>query len=138
MTEETEQLSDKDKFFKNMNLYLEQEMGRRSVVAVPGPVPSPVAIPGLAADYDKLDKETKKAIDKFIDEIEPDVQKKAVELLRNEIRDKVARTGNINKLLEYLKKGKKPSLKRKKGCIFIQFGTGDPNDQIEEFLVAST
>lgn len=133
------QESERDKFFRLFNEYLESELQGRSVrVAPAGPLPSPVAIPGLAGSYEKLDKKTKEAVDKFMDQMMPDIEKKAAELLKNEIRDKIARTGDINKIMEYVKKGKKPKLKRKKGCIFIQFGTGDPDDEIEEFMVAST
>jgi len=132
------QESPRDKFFRLINEYLETELAHRSVAVAPGPVPSPVAIPGLAASYDELDEETKKAIDNFIDKIRPDVEKKAAELLLNEMRDKIARTGDINKIIRMTKKGKKPSLKRKKGCIFLQFGEGTPEDPIEEILIAST
>ncbi|GAI38559.1 unnamed protein product, partial [marine sediment metagenome] len=128
----------KEKFFRLFNEYLEGELGRRSVVAVPGPVTSPVAVPGLAVSYEELDKKTKAVIDKFMDQMRPDIEKKAVELLKNEVRDKIARTGNINKIIKAVKAGKKPSLKRKKGCIYLQLGSGDPNDQIEEFIIATT
>jgi len=130
--------SQREKFFRLFNEYLETELGHRSVAVAPGPLPPPVAIPGLAASYDDLDDETKKAIDAFIDEIRPDVQEKAAELLLNEMRDKIARTGDINKIIKMAKKGKKPSIKRKRGCIFVQFGDGTPGDPIEEILIAST
>jgi len=133
-TEETP----RDKFFRLFNEYLEAEMGRHSVAAAPGPLASPTAIPGLAAEYDKLDKDTKKAIDTFMEEMKPEIQKKATDLLTFEIRDKIARSGNINKIMEAMKKKKKISLKRKKGCIFLQLGSGEPNDQIDEFLIANT
>ena len=128
----------KDRFFRVISDYLESEMQQRSVLAAPGRAPMPTAIPALADTYDNLDKEAKEAIDKFMEEINPDIEKKAAELLRNEIRDKIARTGDINKLMSAVKKGKKISLKRKKGCIFLQMGSGDPGDEIEEFMVAST
>jgi len=130
--------SQREKFFRLMNEYLETELGRRSVGVAPGPLPAPVAIPGLAPSYDELDEKTKEAIDTFIEEIRPDVEKKAGELLLNEMRDKIARTGDINKIIKMMKKGKKPSLKRKKGCIFVQFGEGTPEDPIEEVMIAST
>jgi len=132
------QESQRDKFFRLFNEYLEAELGHRSVGVAPGPAPAPVAIPGLAPTYDELDENTKKAIDTFIEEIRPDVQEKAAELLLNEIRDKIARTGDINKIIKMTKKGKKPSVKRKQGCIFLQFGDGTPTSPIEEFLIAST
>jgi hypothetical protein len=31
-----------------------------------------------------------------------------------------------------------PKLKRKTGCIFIQFGEGTPDDPIQEFILAQT
>lgn len=128
----------REKFFRLFNEYLETELGHRSVAVAPGPAPLPVAVPSLAASYDELDEKTKKAIDTFIDEIRPDVQEKAAELLLNEIRDKIARTGDINKIIKMMKKGKKGKLKRKKGCIFLQFGEGTPEDPIEEVMIAST
>ena len=129
----------RDKFFRLFNEFLESELRGRSVAAAPGgPLPSPTAIPGLAAEYDKLDKDTKKAIDTFMEEMKPEIQKKATDLLTFEIRDKIARTGNINKIMEAMKKGKKIKVKRKKGCIYLQMGSGEPNDQIEEFLIANT
>jgi hypothetical protein len=135
---ETPEENQKEKFFRLFNEYLESELGRRSVAAVPGPVTSPVAVPALAASYEELDKKTKTAIDSFMDQMRPDIEKKAVELLKNEVRDKIARIGNINKIIKAVKAGKKPSLKRKKGCIYLQLGSGDPNDQIEEFIIATT
>jgi len=132
------QESQQEKFFRLFNEYLETELGHRSVAVAPGPAPLPVAVPSLAPSYDELDEETKKAIDMFIDVIRPDVQEKAVELLLNEVRDKIARTGDINRIIKMTKKGKKPSLKRKKGCIFVQFGEGTPEDPIEEVMIAST
>jgi hypothetical protein len=89
-------------------------------------------------DYVDLDPEAKKAVDEFIETLKPDIEQKAVALITAEIRDRVARTGNITRIKQLLKKGKKPTVKRKKGCIFIQFGTGEPDDEIEEFMVMST
>ena len=88
-------------------------------------------------DYEDLTEEEKKAVDVFMLQIEEEVQKKATDLLRNEIRDKIAASGNIAKLLKMAKK-KKPKLKRKRGCIFIQMGSGEPNDKIEEMLIGNT
>lgn len=130
--------SQKDKFFRLFNEWMENELGRRSVGAALGPVPAPTAIPAMAADYEDLPKETKQAIDKFMETLKPDIEKKAAELLEAEIRDKIAKTGDINKITAAMKKGKKISLKRKRGCIYLQLGSGDPNDKIEEFLIANT
>lgn len=126
--------SEKDKFYHNINAYLEQEMQRRGVNLPPAGV---IEIPG-AKNYDELDEKGKKAVDALMEELKSDIEQKAGELLFAEIRDKIVRSGDIKKLEGYVKKGKKPRVKRKDGCIFIQFGTGDPSDEIHEFLVAST
>jgi len=89
-------------------------------------------------DYVDLDPEAKKTIDEFVETLKPDIEQKAVALITAELKDRVARTGNITRIKQLLKKGKKPTLKRKKGCIFVQFGTGEPDDEIEEFMVMST
>jgi len=125
--------SPKDKFFRLINEYLENELRERSALA-------PTSLTALKAveGYDDLDEESKKAVDKLIEQIRPDIEKKAADLLLSETRDKIARTGNIKKLVKAMEKGKKLELKRKKGCIFLQIGTGEPGDELDEFLIAST
>jgi hypothetical protein len=94
--------------------------------------------PNLDVDYADLGPEEKKIVDEFIDTIDSEINLKAVELIKAELRDKIARRGDVARISKLLRKGKKPYLKRKKGCIFVQFGTGEPNDEMEEFLLMST
>jgi hypothetical protein len=131
-------LSEKEKFWKNMNAYLEKQMQERGVISpiLHGPVVGPAT--KIVENYDELDAEGKKAVDALMDELKPDIDAKAKDLLYSEVRDKIVRSGDIKKLQEYVKKGQKGSIKRKKGCIFVQFGTGDPDDEIHEFNVAAT
>ena len=89
-------------------------------------------------EYVDLKPEEKQIVDEVMEQLKPDIEEKAKALLTAEIRDRIVRYGNLSELKAKLKKGKKFFVKRKKGCIFIQFGTGDPEDPIEEFLVAST
>lgn len=88
--------------------------------------------------YDELSPEDQKLVDALMEKVAPEIEEKAKVLLAAEIKDRIVRHGDFVSLGKMLKKGKKLSIKRKKGCIFIQFGTGDAEDPIEEFLVAST
>lgn len=89
-------------------------------------------------EYEELDDGAKKIVDAFMEQIRPEIEEKARALLTAEIRDRIVRKADFADLGKLLKKGKKISLKRKKGCIFAQFGTGEPEDPIEEILLAST
>jgi hypothetical protein len=91
----------------------------------------------IVDSYAELDPDSKQIVDEFVETLKPDIEQKATALITAELRDRVARTGDIARIKKLLKKGKKPSLKRKKGCIYVQFGTGDPDDEIEEFLLMS-
>lgn len=135
---ETGQPNEKEKFFKNLNTWLERELQDRGVVAPPSMPVSTFPRTTIAENYESLDTEGKKTVDTLMDQLKPDIEAKAIELLTNEIRDKIARSGDIKKLQEAATKGKKMEVKRKKGCIFIQLGTGTPTDPIEEFLIANT
>jgi len=88
----------------------------------------------------KLSKEDEKVINDFMDLMDEDIKKYAEDLIRVEIRDKIVSRGReaINIIKEAVKKRKKPKLKRKKGCIYIQFGEGTPEDPIEEIMIAAT
>jgi hypothetical protein len=121
---------EKAKFWKNMNAYLEKQITDRGVTATPNAI--------NPESYDDLPEEGKKAVDALMEELKPDIKAKAEDLLFAEIRDKIARSGDLKKLQEYAAKGQNPSIKRKKGCIFIQYGSGAPNDEIHEFNVATT
>jgi hypothetical protein len=89
-------------------------------------------------DYDELDEGSKKIVDAFMEKIRPEIEEKAKALLTAEIRDRIVRKADFVHIDKLLKKGQKISLKRKKGCIFAQFGSGEPEDPIDEFLLAST
>jgi len=122
--------SQREKFFKNLNTWLEGEIQNRGVATTPTSA-SP-------ENYEGLTEENRKAVDSFMEQLKPDIQAKAVELLTSEIRDKIARSGDLKKIQEAAKKGKPVEIKRKKGCIFLQIGSGGPTDPIEELLIANT
>lgn len=86
-------------------------------------------------EYEDLPQEDKAVVDALMEKLKPDIEEKAAAILAAEIRDRLVRQGDIVSMEKLLKKGKKPHIKRKKGCIFLQFGSGEA---IEEFLVAST
>jgi len=88
----------------------------------------------------ELSKEDEEVINKFMELMNEEIEKYAKDLIRAEIRDKIVRLGprSIKALQDAIKTGKKPKLKRKKGCIFLQFGEGTPDDPIDELLIAST
>jgi len=88
---------------------------------------------------DELSPEEEKQLKDVMDVLEPELDTVAKDLLREEIKDKLRRNPDkIRILKKQIAKGKKPSLKRKVGCIFIQTGDGSPTDPIEEVLLAST
>jgi len=89
-------------------------------------------------DYEDLDDASKKIVDAFMEQMRPEIEEKAKALLTAEIRDRIVKKADLAGLGKALRKGKKLSLKRKRGCIFVQFGTGEPDDPIDEFLLAST
>jgi hypothetical protein len=95
---------------------------------------------GLSSEmhYEDLDPKTKKTVDIFVEQLEPEIEAKAKDLMRAEIRDRIVKIGNIHEIEQLVKRGKKPVLMRKRGCIFIQFGSGAAYDEIEEFMVASS
>jgi len=89
---------------------------------------------------EEVSPEIKKEVDKFVDtELTPQIKEVAVDLLKEEVRDKLYRDQSaIAKIREAVKKHKKVLIKRKRGCIYLQFGTGTPKDPIDEVLIAST
>jgi len=104
-----------------------------------------VRAPGLSAlpvqaEALKPSEEDERVIEEFMQLMDEEIEKYAKDLIRMEVRDKILSRGPaaIEAIREALRKGKKPKLKRKKGCIFIQFGEGTPQDPIEEMLIAST
>lgn len=95
---------------------------------------------GVSRDisYEELDDASKKVVDALMEQLKPEIEEKATALLTAEIRDRIVRKANIVDVGKALQKKKTVSLKRKKGCIFVQFGSGEPEDPIEELLIAST
>lgn len=88
--------------------------------------------------YEELPSQEKDSVDTIMESLRPEIESKAKELLFYETRDRIVKCGDLLRLLKEVKGKRKVSLKRKKGCIYIQFGTGEPSDPIEEYLVAST
>lgn len=95
---------------------------------------------GATIPTEEAPPETKKEVNAFLEkELMPKIKEVAVDLLKEEIRDKLERDPSaIAKVREALKKHKDVLIKRKRGCIYIQFGTGTPIDPIDEVLIAST
>lgn len=89
-------------------------------------------------DYSELKPDEKEVVDAIMERLKPEIEEKAKALLTIETRDRIVKQGDFKALSKILMKGKKSFLKRKKGCIFIQFGTGEADDPIEEFMIAST
>lgn len=96
------------------------------------------SVNGQSLHYEELPLQDRKTIDAFVEQLEPEIEAKSKDLMRAEIRDRVVKMGNISEIERLLRRGKKPHLMRKRGCIYIQFGTGAPYDEIEEFMVASS
>jgi len=95
---------------------------------------------GATIPQEEASPEIKKEVDGFLEkELMPQVKEVAVDLLKEEIRDKLERDPSaIAKLREAVKKNKEVLIKRKRGCIYIQCGIGTPTDPIDEILIAST
>ena len=93
--------------------------------------------PGL---YVEPTPEVKKEVDSFLEkELGPQIKEVAVDLLKEEIRQKLETDPlAMAKLREAVKQHKEVLVKRKRGCIYIQCGTGTPKDPIDEVLIAST
>lgn len=89
-------------------------------------------------EYADLDANAKSLIDETIERLKPELQKKADALITAEIRDRLAKYADLKHLSKMLAKNKTVSLKRKKGCIYLQFGQGEPDDPIEEYVVMMT
>ena len=102
-------------------------------------VPSITELPTVPKEEWAPSKEDEEVINEFMDLMDEEIKKYAEDLIRVEVRDKIVSRGPqaINVIKEAIKKGGKPKLKRKKGCIFIQFGEGTPEDPIDELLIAS-
>jgi hypothetical protein len=94
----------------------------------------------LATDRnpEQLTKEQHQTVTDFMEALEPEIDAKAKDMLTFEIRDRLIRRGDFEIIERNLRLGRKPQLKRKTGCLFIQFGTGEANDPIEEFMVATS
>lgn len=105
-----------------------------------GSLTSRISLQGMPRDieYSDLEQKDKETVDLMMEKLKPDIEAKAKALLTAEVRDRIVRRGDMIQLRVLLKRDKKLALKRKKGCIFLQFGTGDADDPIEEFLIAST
>jgi len=90
--------------------------------------------------YVEVTPKVKNEVDSFLEkELMPQIKEVAVDLLKEEIRTKLESDPSaIAKLREAVKKCKEVLIKRKRGCIFIQLGTGTPKDPIDEILIAST
>lgn len=94
---------------------------------------------GATIPLEEASPEVKKKVNDFLGKLMPQLQNVAVDLLKEEIRDKLERDPSaIAKLEEAVKKSKDILIKRKRGCIYIQCGTGTPKDPIDEILIAST
>lgn len=99
-------------------------------------------LPGFSAlpvgrEYPTPTKEEETLIKDFMTLMDEEIEKYAKDLIRAELRDQILKRGPeaYPIIREALKKGKKPGLKRKKGCIYLQFGSGSPEDPIEEILI---
>ncbi len=115
-------------------------MMERMIIRTQQIAPGLTALPeGVAAKW-KPSKKDEKTIKQFMELMDSEIKKYAEDLIRFEVRDKILKKGPgaIPVIREALKKGKKPKLKRKKGCIYVQFGEGTPEDPIDEILIAST
>jgi len=131
---------------------MSERRGRRSqrVTEAPRPPVEPpisdfarqfsAVLRGATVPQEEASPQVKKEVDGFLEkELMPQVKEVAVDLLKEEIRDKLERDPSaIAKLREAVKQHKEVLIKRKRGCIYIQCGTGTPKDPIDEILIAST
>lgn len=95
--------------------------------AIPAPISALVPEPS---------QEDRAIIDEFMkNHLEPEIKENAIDMLRGEIRDKLLLGGNPKRIKELLSKGKKGKLKRKKGCLYLEFGEGTPGDPISDSIL---
>jgi len=85
-------------------------------------------------------EEEEKILAGFMEDMDEEIERYAKDMIRVELRDKILSKGPdaVRLIREARRRGIKGRLKRKKGCIFVQFGEGTPDSPIEEFLLAQT
>jgi len=112
-----------------------QNVLRRVSTTLPGFSALPVGL-----EHPPPTEEEEKLIKDFMGLMDEEIEKYAKDLICAELRDQILKRGPeaFPIIREALKKGKKPALKRKKGCIYLQFGSGSPEDPIEEILILRT
>ena len=100
-----------------------------------------IARPAIYRPSEPITKEGKKdreVIEKFVESIEPEIQKQAYKMVKEQIHDLLLMGGNRRRILELLKLGKIPKLIRKKegprDPLWLQFGDG-VEEAIEEIYI---
>lgn len=85
----------------------------------------------------KLAEEEKKIEDEIMESLKEDIHETAEDLLTSVVRKNISMFdgGTKKKIQEEIKKGKKPKLKRKKGCLYLSIGDG-VTSEIEEFYLS--
>jgi hypothetical protein len=97
---------------------------------------APVAYP--VNPLEEPTKEEKEAVEAWMKEIDPVIEKEAVVMLKEQVRGMMLMGGNIKAVAKALKEKKKPKLVRKKegrrDPLFIQIGDG-VEEPIEEIYI---
>lgn len=98
-----------------------------------------IARPAIYRPSEPITKEGKKdreVIEKFVESIEPEIQKQAYKMVKEQIHELLLMGGNRRRIVELLKLGKIPKLIRKKegprDPLWLQFGDGieEPIEEI--------
>ena len=116
------------------NLINAQAMSQQSMRAYTsiGPVPYPSTV-------DPPTEDEKKTVEVWLEAMGPVIEQEAINTVKQEIQQLMLRGGNVKRVAEELKKGKKPRLVRKKegrrDPLFLQMGDGveEPIEEIHIF-----
>ena len=107
---------------------------------LPRTVPIAMAMPRIASQpATKEEKKDRELIEKFIEGLEPEIQKHAYKMVKEQIHQLLLMGGNRRRIVELLKLGKIPKLIRKKegprrDPLYLQFGDG-VEEPIEEIYI---
>ena len=84
----------------------------------------------------QLDEEAKKDTEEILEAMKPDIEENGTELLEGVLRETVTMLdgGTKKKIKKEMKAGRKPKLRRKKGCLYLVIGDG-VSEPIEEIYL---
>ena len=94
----------------------------------------PASVSGL---FPQPSQEDITIVDEFMKTLEPEIMQDGGKILKEEIKGKLLRGGNPQRIKEHQSKGKKGKLKRRRGCVYLEFGEGTPSDPVDSLLILS-